>query len=195
MNINLQYGAEFLGAIWYDNKLQLNSYSISLQLLTNSESSATTNVAIERIKAFILLELANVVFVNKNDDGVADLLRSFGINVCELPEEPIDQIVGIMLYCKLNAITEQQLLITKLDISSVLGDGIWYQHDASDSLGPFAQAGWWNRSNCYTTDLETDVANNVVKVESNSWSQYGLEWPEIKTDREAKIVYPDFKKQ
>mgnify|MGYP006276066713 CR=1 FL=1 len=136
-----------------------------------------------------------MVFVSRNEDGVGDLLRSMGINVCELPEEPIDQIVGIMLYCKLNAVTEQQLLITKLDISSVLGDGIWYQHDADDNLGPFQVSGWWNRSNCYKHDLDSETANNVVKVESNSWSQYNLEWPNVKTDREAKIVYPDFKKQ
>ena len=63
MNINLQWSTEFLGAIWFDDRLQLNSYSISMQLLTNSESPAVTNVAIERIKAFILLELSNAVFM------------------------------------------------------------------------------------------------------------------------------------
>lgn len=195
MNINLQWSTEFLGAIWFDDRLQLNSYSISMQLLTNSESPAVTNVAIERIKAFILLELSNAVFINKTHDGEADLLRTMGVNVCVVPEDPIDQIVGIMLYCKLNAVTEKHLLITKLDISSVLGDGIWYQHDSDDNIGPFADPGWWNRSSCYKEDPDSDTENNVVKVESDGWAGYGLEWPNTANSREAKIVYPDFKKQ
>jgi len=195
MNINLQWSTEFLGAIWFDNRLQLNSYSISLQLLTNSGSPAVTNVAIERIKAFILLELTNAVFISREHEGEADLLRTMGANVCELPEDPIDQIVGIMLYCKLNAVTEKQLLITKLDISSTLGDSIWYQHDSDDNIGPFADPGWWNRSSCYKEDPDNDTENNVVKVESNGWASYGLEWPDTLQSREAKIVYSDFKKQ
>lgn len=195
MNINLQYNTDFLGAIWFDDHLQLNQYSVSMQLLTNSESSAATNVAVERIKAFIILELANVVFVNQTHDTVVDLLRIMGVNVCALPEDPIDQIVGIMLYCKLNAIAEQHVLVTKLDISSVLGDSIWYQHDSDDNLGPFAEMAWWNRSNCHTYDADESTSNNVVKVESNSWKQYGLEWPDTKPATEDNVVYPDFKKQ
>lgn len=195
MNINLQWSTDFLGAIWFDDRLQLNSYSISMQLLTNSESATVTNVAIERIKAFILLELANAVFISSKHDNVADLLRTMGVNVCVLPEDPIDQIVGIMLYCKLNAITDHQLVITKLDISSALGDGIWYQHDGDDNIGPFANAGWWNRNSCYKDDPDSDVENNVVKVESDGWAPYGLEWPDTLQPKEAKIVYPDFKKQ
>jgi hypothetical protein len=34
-----------------------------------------------------------------------------GINVTTLPEEPVDQIIGMMLYYKLNAIMEGRMIV------------------------------------------------------------------------------------
>lgn len=196
MNVNLQYNIDLLGAVYYEDQLQLNTYSVSLQLLTNSERQEFTNIAMDRVRAFLISELANVVFINRAHEAQAELLKLLGANICTLPDDPIDQIVGIMLYCKLNAITEKQLLVTKLDISSSLGDDIWYQHDSDDNLGPFAAQGWWHLHSCQKDTLDLDATpENVVKVEPTGWQEYGLEWPDAEQPRQAKIVYPDFKKQ
>lgn len=195
MNVSLQYSIDFMGAIYYDGRLQLNSYSVSLQMLTTSPQAMITNIAMERIKAFVMGELDSVVFIHREHEAQAELLQAVGANVCTLPDEPVDQIIGIMLYCKLNAITEGQLLVTKLDISSSLGDEVWYQHDADDSLGPFAHEGWWHLRSCQKDTLDAEhTPDNVVKVELTGWQEYGLEWPENKHDQEVKVVYPDFKK-
>jgi hypothetical protein len=196
MNVSLQYSIDFMGAIYYDGRLQLNSYSVSLQMLTTNPQAMITNIAMERIKAFVMGELDSVIFIHRENEAQAELLQAVGANVCTLPDEPVDQIIGIMLYCKLNAITEGQLLITKLDISSSLGDEVWYQHDADDNLGPFANEGWWHLRSCQkdTLDLE-HTPDNVVKVELTGWQEYGLEWPDDKKEKsEAKVVRPDFKK-
>ena len=195
MNVSLQYNIDFMGAIYYDGRIQLTSYSVSLQMLTASSQAVITNIAMERIKAFIMGELDNVIFINREHEAQAELLQAVGGNVCTLPDEPVDQIIGIMLYCKLNAITEGQLLVTKLDISSSLGDEVWYQHDADDNLGPFAGEGWWHLRSCQKETLEpAETPDNVVKVELTGWQEYGLEWPEEKKEKAAKVVYPDFKK-
>lgn len=195
MNVNLQYSIDFMGAIWYEGELKLNSYSVSLNLLTVSEHAMVTNVAMERIKAFVMAELSNVVFINQAHEAQSQLLEAIGANVCTLPEEPIDQIIGIMLYCKLNAVTEGQLLVTKLDISSALGDEVWYQHDEDDHMGPFAHPGWWHSKTCQKNNLVAEEVNeNVLKVEPTGWTEYGLDWPEIKQSTGDKIVRPDFRK-
>lgn len=196
MNVSLQYSIDFMGGIYYDNRLQFNSYSLSLQMLTASSDALVTNISLERIKAFVMGELENVVFINRENEAQAEMLQAIGANICTLPDEPVDQIIGIMLYCKLNAITEGQLLVTKLDISSSLGDEVWYQHNEEDHLGPFAADGWWHKRSCQKDTLDPEgTAENVVKVESTGWQEYGLEWPENKKEKaEANVVRPDFKK-
>lgn len=193
MNVNLQYDTDFLAGIYYDDSLQLNSYSISMHMVTQSKDAAVTNIAMERLKAFVQTELSNVVFINQTNDSMAETLYSAGCNICTLPEEPVDQIVGMMLYCKLNAIMEGQMIIDNLDISSVLGDSVWYQHYEEDSVGPFSADGWWYKNSTQKDTLELeDAADNVVKVQSTGWNEYGLDWPEVKLEKSAKVL--DFKK-
>lgn len=195
MNINLQYSMNFIGGIYYDGSLQFNNYEISLQMITASTDALVTSIALERIKVFVHDELEHVIFINRSSEAQAQLLQAIGGNVCTLPEEPVDQIIGMMLYCKLNAITEGRLLVTKLDIASSLGDNVWFQHEEEDNLGPFAQDGWWHKNNCEKDDLDTPTdTDKVVKVDHSGWHEHGLGWPEDKKEQKAKIVYPDFRK-
>jgi len=111
------------------------------------------------------------------------------MNVTTLPDEPVDQIIGIMLYCKLNSIMEDQIIVTKLDIQSYLGDSVWYQFDEEDSLGPFKADGWWHKPTCQHDDLEQDNgANNVVRVASTGWPEYGLDWPDAQPENAGNTV-------
>jgi hypothetical protein len=193
MNVKLQYEMDFLAGIYYDESLQLNSYSVSMHMLTQSKDAVITNIAMERLKAFVQTELSNVVFINQENESIAETLYSAGCNICTLPEEPVDQIIGMMLYCKLNAIMEGQIIIDSLDISSTLGDNVWYQHFEEDSLGPFTANGWWHKNSTQKDTIELDdVAENIVKVQSTGWQEYNLEWPEVKQEKSAKVV--DFKK-
>lgn len=193
MNVTLQYYIDFLGAVWFEDRLHMNSYSLGLSLLTASDNSSFTNVAMERVKHFINYELANAVFINQQHDAVCDSLKKLGANMCTLPDEPVDQIIGIMLFCKLNAITQGNLLITELEIASTQGDNIWYKHHADDNIGPFVQEGWWSSKNYNKTTIDTKLDKNVVSLERDGWKEYGLEWPD-QQPKKAKILRPNFKK-
>ena len=57
MNVRLQYELEFMGGIYYEDRLQLNQYSVSLQLLTQTTDALQTNIAMERLKAFVLMAM------------------------------------------------------------------------------------------------------------------------------------------
>lgn len=195
MNVNLQYSMKFAAGIYHDDQLKLNSYDLNLDLITADADPAYINVALDRIKAFIYHEMDHVIFVSEENEIQTLLLQSIGANVCTLPEEPVDQIIGMMLYCKLNAITEGKLIIDELNIASVLGDDVWFQHNDEDPLGVFSQDGWWHKSNCQKIKLDRQNQDqNVVKVESWGWREYGLEWPTKSADHKAKIVYPNFNK-
>jgi hypothetical protein len=170
---------EFLAGIYYDQQLHINSYSIVLNLVTRTVHSQSTNIAMDRLKAFVLTELANTVFVNQKHMEQAEMLAVMGVNVTTLPEEPVDQIIGMMLYYKLNAVMEGRMTVDSLDLCSALGDEVWYRHDEDDASGPFAAEGWWHEANTRHSDLGADASHdNVLKVMTNSWSEYGLQWLE-----------------
>jgi len=193
MNVRLQYDIEFLAGIYYDDCLQMNSYNASISLTTVTKDGDSTNVALERLKTFVFEQLANTVFINQNNMERAEFLQMIGINVTTLPEEPFDQIIGMMLYYKLNAVMEGRMIITGLDISSCLGDGVWYQHDEDDSPGPFAENGWWHQSSTKHDTIESQTtADNVVKVISTGWHEMGLDWPEQNAPGSNTVVYANF---
>ena len=179
MNVRLQYDLEFLAGIYYEDQLQMNQYNVSLNLLTKTRDSVSTNIALDRAKAFVHGALESTVFINQANQERAEFMQMIGINVTTLPEEPVDQIIGMMLYYKLNAIMEDRMTVTQLDIASSLGDSVWYQHDEEDVAGPFAGDGWWSRASMQHETIEHDPApDNIVKVMSTGWYELNLEWPE-----------------
>jgi hypothetical protein len=197
MNVRLQYDLDFLAGIYYDERLQLNSYSISMSLLTKTTDALNTNIAMDRLKMFMHSELANTVFINQALKERAEMLQIMGVNVTTLPEEPVDQIIGMMLYYKLNAIMEGRMTVTRLDLMSALGDSVWYQHDADeDSPGPFRAEGWWHEPTVQHNTIEADgLAANVLKVVPNAWIEYGLTWPEDTPESTANtVVFANFAK-
>lgn len=195
MNVRLQYDLDFLAGVYYEDQLQMNRYTVSLNLLTTTRDSASTNIALDRAKAFVHGALESSVFINQANQQRAEMMQLMGVNVTTLPEEPVDQIIGMMLYYKLNAIMEGRMAVTRLDLMSLLGDSVWYQHDADeDSPGPFRAEGWWHEASVQhnTVDLG-DAKDNVVKVMPNAWVEYGLTWPEDKPEPTANtVVFANF---
>ena len=195
MNVRLQYDCDFLAGIYWEDQLQINSYSISIRLLTASKDAANTNIAMERLKYFVYGALESTVFVNQDNAERAEMLSIMGVNITTLPEEPVDQIVGMMLYYKLNAIMEGHMIISGLDISSSLGDNVWYMHDEEDNAGPFAKDGWWHKASVQHQTLELEIIpDNVVKVHSTGWHELGLDWPEDKPSTGNTVVFANFPK-
>lgn len=196
MNIRLQHDLEFLGGIYFQDSLQLNSYSVNLQVTTQTADSTELNIAWERLKAFVYSELENTVFINQAQADHAEMLAMLGVNVTTLPEDPVDQVIGLMLLCKINAIFEGRMHVTQLDISSSIGGDVWYLIDEEDGVGVFAKDGWWNEPTVEHASLNIEkTTGNIVKVAPSAWIEYGLTWPEA-VDKKPKtphtVVYAKF---
>ena len=199
MNIELQYSVDFSAMIYTPEDtawpLMANTYAVSIQLVTVSNNKKDINIALERLKVFLFSELAHTVFVNQHYSEHVELLEILGCNVTTLPEEPVDQIIGLMLYCKLNAIMENRMHITQLDIASELGDNIWYKHSEDDGLGPFVEEGWWHKPSVQHHSTEqVDMPANVVNLQRTGWVDYGLCFREEAEDSNSTVVYANFPK-
>jgi len=118
----------------------------------------------------------DAVFLSHADVDAIDKLQSADLNVIILPETPVDQIIGIMLYCKLNAIMQDRLYITQLKISSDLGQNLWYLQDDQEDVGPFEELGWWHTADPNTFEKNTNYSNIIRLQKSNTWHDFHLEW-------------------
>lgn len=178
MNVRLEYDMNWRAAIWFEDRLQINDYSAELSIHTNTMDHEDHVTCMARLNHFVYHELTNTVFVKQDNQEQLKALAAAGIKVTTLPEEPIDQIIGIALYCKLNAILEERMIVTNVTIQSLLGDNVRYLHSNQESLGPCAEAGWWTDPGPVHSNFKpTTGGKRVVKINRTpTWRDMDLGW-------------------
>ena len=202
MNVRIQYAMRFMAGIYYEGKLQLNEYTAKAYMMTNTEDPADHNVALNRIKHFVYNELESTIFVNQDDLEACEKLSAADLNITTMPGDPVDQLIGIMLYTKFKAITEERLLIGEMELNSVLGDGVIYLHGDNENVEDVNPPDWW--SSVDLVHCEQDLINSekiVTLHKSSVWRDLDLQWPDIEDntpddDDETgnTVVFADFKK-
>ena len=195
MNVRLEYDMTWSAAIWFEGRLQINDYTAELAIYTNTSDQQDHVTSLARLNHFVYHELTNTVFINQDNQEQMQLLTTAGVNISPLPEEPIDQIIGIALYCKLNAILEQRMIVTDVTIQSTLGDNVRYLHSDQESLGPCeGEPGWWFDTGPVHSNFKSTISNKrqVVKLtRTPTWRDLDLEWsgtPSPVTDSATNTV-------
>lgn len=195
MNVRLQYPATFTAGVFYHDALRMNTYTARIWMTTATEEPVDHNVAYERLRYMIDHMIDSSVFIDQTDTDRCRALINAGINIIPLPSEPVDQIIGLMLYSKLNAVMQDRMIVHDIEISSTLGDGMVYLHSDDETVGPFADEGWWNDSEplcCPRAMLHT---NNVMTMTTApTWRDLELGWKDDKdsVDIGNTIVFADF---
>ena len=178
MNVRLEYDMDWRAALWFENRLQVNDYNATISMYTNTTNQEDHVTCMERINHFVYHELTNTVFIKQDDQEQLKALSAAGIKVTTLPEEPIDQIIGIVLYCKLNAILEEKMIVTNVTIQSLLGDNVRYLHSGEESLGPCSDPGWWLDPGPVHSNFKPAASSRrVVKLNRTpTWKDLDLGW-------------------
>lgn len=192
-SFDLQMGVHFGGEFY------MNLYEIDLNFNVEAESIKEQNIALDRIKYYLSECLEHSVLVHDVEDKTIEKYLNADLRVSVLPEEPYDQIVGIMLLVKLNAITEGRLIVTDISIGSRMSDNVSCLHSLEDNIGPFSLKGWWNdtttKINNYTV---SGKGKKIVKLfkPSADWDDVNLEYKEkepfIKNTSSSEIVFANF---
>ena len=191
MNVRLQYVTAFNAGFWLEQQLVMSTYQIRVKLLTQTLDPADQNIALERVKHFLLSEIHSTVFVNQTEVECAEAFASLGLNVTTLPEDPVDQIVGIMLYHKLNAIMQGRMKVSELVLSSDAGDNVEFYHSQAEQTNLFAGPGWWNDATTLHDNIDDDTAE--ISDVDTVWRELELGWngTEIATDV-TQVVFANF---
>lgn len=191
MNVRLAIDFDFLASAYLDAQVFCNRYMVQLELITNTMDHIDQNVALDRIRHMLYHEFSNALFISDSKSDLATQFDQLGSKTCVIPGPPVDQLLGIMLFAKLNAVMQERLFLTQLKISSDLGDKLVYCQDSEEDLGPFEYTGWWHDSdNRIANTSQNDKHGNVVELGNkiDPWHQFGLEWNKD-TDTEAIVDF------
>ena len=198
MNIKIRHETTFTAGVHWMDKLYMTNYTVNIHLITNCLEPEEQNIAMDRLKVMVREQFTSSVFINQNNQKQIKKYLAAGVEVTPMPEDPLDQIVGIMLFCKLSAVMEGRLLIANLELNSELGDMIFYSHTIDEPVGPFADAGWWNSADPVHNDLgkyiKRTTDERIVEMQKpQSWKDYGFHWSnEVETPVESTVLYADF---
>jgi hypothetical protein len=197
MNVRLKYDMGFTAGVYHNNRLTMNNYSLRLWMTTNCENSLDQNTSFERIKYFIYSQIDSTIFVNKNLEEQYGQFAQAGLNLTTMPGDPVDQLIGIMLYYKLNAITEDRMIIVETELGSALGDNMTYIHsDFENTLG-YEQPAWWTTPDLIHSDVVLEESEKIVAMSpAAAWRDLELAWQDDSTTDSTGnvVVFADFKK-
>jgi hypothetical protein len=200
MNVRLEYTFHFTAGVHWGGKLIMNGYRLGVYMVTNTADSESTTIAFERLKHFINEQIESSVFINSEEQEACRLYTAAGIKITTLPREPVDQIVGVMLFHKLNAIMEGRIAVVETELSSLLGDNMVYLHSENETAEDITIPVWWNTPDLTHFDLEFKDGNQVFTLHPgnySAWADLELDWLDreiVAPGETGNIVFADFGK-
>jgi hypothetical protein len=181
MNTRIERDFCFQTGLYFEDQFHIGVYDITLSMLVETESIKEQNIAMDRIIYFLNEVLQSSVLVNSSRHDIITRYQDVDLKVCELPDEPYDQILAMILLLKLNSIAEERLKITDLVIASSLSDGVRFNVVSEVAESAFSGKYWWN-SSCTamnSRDYEMGDHSKVIKLFTDDWVNLGLSWRDM----------------
>ena len=197
MNVRLEYTLHFTAGVHWANRLIMNGYQLRVYMLTNTSEAEITNIAFERLKHFITEQIDSSIFINNEEQESIRQYTNSGITVTTLPRDPVDQIVGVVLFYKLNAIMEGRITVLETELSSHLGDNMVYLHSENETAEDIVFPDWCKSPDLTHFDLKFQDGDQVVTLHPShysQWAELGLGWPNQEPEETGNIVFADFGK-
>lgn len=197
MNVRLEYTLHFTAGVHWHNRLIMNGYRLTVYMVTNTVESELTTTAFERLKHFINEYIDSSVFIESSNQEAIRLYTAAGISVTTLPREPVDQIVGVVLFHKLNAIMEGRISVVETELSSHLGDNMIYLHSENETAADLKLPSWCTNPDLTHFELEFHDGDQVFSLYPGNysrWSELGLGWTDEEPTETGNIVFADFGK-
>jgi hypothetical protein len=177
--------------ITYDEGHVINEYVATIGFHNESENEQQQSLAYQRLKWWIYDVMQGALIINE-EDPLLEMYRSTRQQVLAVPGDPVDHLVTMMLYLKLNAIMEGRLIIDEIKLSSEQGDHVCYLHSNEEDGIVFDTQGWWvDPRPIWQTRAANAILDNVVSLDRPcEWADLGLGWDQ--SQRQSQVVYADF---
>lgn len=179
--VRIGFSPTFTSGIHFETGVVMNTYSVDLQMITKSSNHVDQNIAMERLKYIVYEQFADAIILGSAHQKLAKKYQDVGFRTIILPDEPADQLTGLALYCKLQAVTEDVIDILDISIRSSIGGGVSYLHHDEETLGPYENDGWWSDVGP-SCSQSTPTKKKVVKLNNPTWKSLELDWDDGETE-------------
>lgn len=196
-----------MAMVLFDNTPLPNLYDFSIEFSGDGLDTRAEMIAFDRIKHILNTQMTAAIFADVNNPLIKNIQKNFNAYVITLPTQPIDMIIGPILFSKLISAVEGKLDIKGISISSTLGDDI-STYISDEDLGSMTwmlddkvkeitgNPAWYYRTDAGCTDIIIQNKNGfTVEHDKEDWEEHGLGWEEVKSkidDQPATIVkFPD----
>jgi hypothetical protein len=179
---------------WFDNSLEMTQYTVKLWMVTQALDTDEQNIAFRRMRHFMQEQIENTIFIDESETVKCVELTQAGLNITTLPGEPSEQLIGIMLFHKLNAIMEGRISLLEIEISA--GDGVIYLHGHTETSQDLVAPDWWSTADLAHNNVVVADSDNIVSIPQGTvWRELDLSWPDsADSDSTGNIVvFADFK--
>ena len=174
-NVRIGFSPTFTAGVYFDSGVIMNTYSVDLQMITKSSNTVDHNIAMERCKYIIYEQFCDSIIIGDEDKKLAKKYQDVGFRTLILPNEPADQLTGLALYCKLQAVTEDVMDVLDISLRSTLGGGVSYLHNDEETVGPYDKQGWWNEAGPSCSTLPS-TRRKIVTLNNPTWKSLELDW-------------------
>ena len=177
----IQKNFTFQAAIHFENRFMVNLYEMDTKMEIYTEDTREQNIAVERITHFLGSVIEDCLFVSINEKDAINKYSAAGIKVCTIPEDPYDQIIGLILMNKCNAIMEGKIVMTEILFGSKLSNLIKFELNHELATIGFDGKHWYNEPTLITADKfsKKDKIVNLFDHKYDSWEDLDLTWKEI----------------
>ena len=197
MNVRLKYDFPFTAGIYHNGNFYMNNYTLRALMATVSEDPDDQATAFERLKHFIYTCMESTIFIDVAETEQCDRYVQAGLRITTMPGAPVDQLIGIMLYHKLNAVMENRMIVFETELSSAVGEYMVYLHSEEEHTIGYVQPEWWDTADLTHNEVAPANSDNVVAIpQATAWRELDLEWTDdIASDESGNVVvFADFKK-
>lgn len=170
----------FQSAIHFEDRFMVNLYEMDAIFEIYTEDTREQNIAIERVTHFLGAEIEDCLFISIEEKDMINKYSAAGIKVCTIPEDPYDQIIGLVLLNKCNAIMEGKIVMTEIILGSKLSNLIKFELNHEVAAAEFDGKNWYNDSSLRMVDKfsKKDKIVNLFDHKYDSWEDLGLTWEE-----------------
>lgn len=168
-----------MSAVHFNGKYMVNFYEMNAIMEITSLDADDQNIAVERISYFIGHCLEDCIFVHEKEKDAIDKYTKAGMKVCTLPEEPYDQIVGLVLMNKCNAIMEGRITMTDIVFGSKLSNLIKFQLENEVAEAEFPGKQWYNQPTMCIQNTRRSKKEKIVNLfdhKTDDWAELELTW-------------------
>ena len=196
---DLSWTTNWDSIIYMENGLATNQYTMTIYFDVATEDGDEQTIAFERIKFFVEDVLDTAIITNIENEHNHWLMQNMKQRMLTIPGDPTDLLLAAALFSKFNQITEDRLIVSKIELESKLANNIkihFTEEFAGESVGLLEHPGiteskkapWWSRPDSGSADYFTFDSQGAMLYISDvsNWEDAELDWTHTNDEAESK---------